>query len=127
MTNWPYLGAMDLLQQFQQGKPMPQTLNYQTTLEPMQMLQAYRQGLPVINHVFQQQQQLLPTPLPAYTPPSVPQANGTPEAQQPGYFTNRYGWKMGGDFSGTDSADAAAGSASAGTADGAGGGGAGGK
>lgn len=47
---------------------------YETTLEPMQMLQAYRTGQPVINHVFRPQAQFLPQGLPSFTPPPmVPQ------------------------------------------------------
>ena len=42
---------------------------YKTTLEPMQMLQAYRAGQPVTNHVWQPAQQFLPQALPTYTPP----------------------------------------------------------
>lgn len=41
---------------------------FNTTLEPMQMLQAYRAGLPVVNHIFRQQQQFLPQGLPSYMP-----------------------------------------------------------
>jgi uncharacterized membrane protein YgcG len=44
---------------------------YQTTLEPMQMLQAFRAGQPVVNHIFRPQAQFMPQGLPTYTPPPV--------------------------------------------------------
>jgi hypothetical protein len=36
---------------------------YNTSLEPMQMLQAFRAGQPVVNHIFRQSQQFLPPAL----------------------------------------------------------------
>lgn len=106
MANWP--GLLNGGQQF-----------YNTTLEPMQMLQAYRAGAPVVNHVFRPAQQFLPQGLPTYIPP-------TPIIAQAPRF-DQQGWLPGPDRSGGPGGDGSPGGVGTdGGADGSGGAGGGG-
>ena len=65
---------------------------YRTTLEPMQMLQAFRAGQPVVNHIFRPAQQFLPQALPSYTPPpqivQAPRTFGLGDSRNGGLFGN---------------------------------------
>lgn len=67
------------------GIPDGGTQFYKTTLEPMQMLAQYRAGLPVVNHIFQPQQQFLPQGLDAFMAMQRPQiARAKPGQGMPG-------------------------------------------
>lgn len=97
---------------------------YDTTLEPMQMLHAYRSGQPVVNHIWRPSPQFLPQGLPAYVPPAPAAPAMTMQAQQPfSGLSYAYGAGPGGEGSpggvGTDGGADGSG--------GAGGGGGGGK
>lgn len=56
---------------------------YNTTLEPMQMLQSLRAGQPVVNHIYRPAQQVMPPSLPTAPYQQAPmQATGTPAVAQ---------------------------------------------